>query len=68
MSVRTLYGPQWKDIQVLNVFIASLIVANENKTQLLRHSLQENITLSSPRELACERKAAIQRKAISGQT
>lgn len=63
-------GPQWKDIQVLNVFITSLIVADEmqNKTQLLSHNLQENITLSSPQELACERKVAIQRKAISGQT
>lgn len=42
MSVRALYGPWWKGIQVPNVFIASLITADEiqNKTRLLIHSLQ----------------------------
>lgn len=41
MSVRV-YGPWWKGIQVLNVFITSLITADEiqNKTRLLIHSLQ----------------------------
>lgn len=70
MNVRALYWPQWKGIQVLNGFITSSIIADEkqNKTGLLIHSLQGNITLSSPQESACNGKAAIRRKAISGQT
>lgn len=70
MNIRVLYWPQWKGIQVLNGFITSLIIADEmqNKTQFLIPSLQGNVTLSSPQKPACNRKAAIRRKAISGQT
>lgn len=69
-GIRALSCPQWKGLQVLNGFTAGSILADElqNKTQLLKHSWHGSTTLSSAQGAACSGKAALSRKAISGQT